>query len=89
MDIGILIYSLLSFPKSVFLNSRCLLLSLLISIFRCFGNPVVSNAVWNPAENSEFRLCSAGRLHPAKDFETLIKAFSLYIKENLAFPLPC
>ncbi len=46
------------------------------------GNPVVSNAVWNPAENSEFRLCSAGRLHPAKDFETLIKAFSLYIKEN-------
>ena len=35
-----------------------------------------------PAEKSVFKICSAGRLHSDKDFETLIKAFALYRKEG-------
>ncbi len=34
------------------------------------------------AERSVFKICSAGRLHSDKDFETLIRAFALYRKEG-------
>lgn len=35
-----------------------------------------------PAERSAFKICSAGRLHSDKDFETLISAFARYRKEG-------
>ncbi|NBI72351.1 glycosyltransferase family 4 protein [Clostridiaceae bacterium] len=35
-----------------------------------------------PAERSAFKICSAGRLHSDKDFETLISAFALYRKDG-------